>query len=51
MGHETHRPGTVTACLDCTTIAYEPGWYAALAAFVDDDFAVIENGSVISLPM
>ena len=51
MGHEMHRPGTVNTCKDCASIAYEPGWYAALAAFVDDDFAVIENQAVISLPL
>jgi hypothetical protein len=33
MSHDTHLAGTVNACPDCRSIAYEPSWYAAMMAF------------------
>ncbi|HSL10641.1 MAG TPA: hypothetical protein VLA82_04950 [Actinomycetota bacterium] len=35
--HQTHRPGTDSACRECRDLAYEPGWYAALAVFASDE--------------
>jgi hypothetical protein len=31
--HGEHRAGTVSNCLKCKAIAYEPSWYAAMLAF------------------
>jgi hypothetical protein len=44
--HATHRPGTDAECLDCRELAYEPSWYAALVAFVNDDVAIVHRESV-----
>jgi hypothetical protein len=48
MEHQLHRPGTVSGCRDCVTIAYEPSWYAALAAFLSDDLTVVEEETGVS---
>jgi hypothetical protein len=48
MEHQAHRPGTVNGCRDCVSIAYEPSWYAALAAFLSDDLTVIEEENGVS---
>jgi hypothetical protein len=34
--HGEHQAGTVSDCLKCRTIAYEPSWYAAMLAFVEE---------------
>jgi hypothetical protein len=39
--HTAHRPGTDGDCVRCQQFAYEPGWYAALVAFVEDDLVVL----------
>jgi hypothetical protein len=39
--HATHRPGTDNQCPDCRALAYEPSWYAALVAFVNDQSPAI----------
>jgi hypothetical protein len=39
--HTNHRPGTDSDCAHCQQLAYEPGWYAALVAFVEDDLVVL----------
>ena len=44
--HETHRPGTDSACRECRDLAYEPGWYAALAAFVSDGLPLVHREPV-----
>ena len=31
--HGEHQAGTVSDCLKCKAIAYEPSWYAAMLAF------------------
>ncbi len=33
--HGEHPAGTVSRCLTCSSIAYEPGWYAAMLAFTE----------------
>jgi hypothetical protein len=35
MDHHKHRAGTVQGCLECTALAYEPSWYAALLSFME----------------
>jgi hypothetical protein len=43
MDHRVHRPGTVDGCKDCLGIAYEPSWYASLAAFQTTDRIDVED--------
>jgi hypothetical protein len=43
MEHIDHRPGTEKNCANCQEIAYEPSWYAALAAFVEDGMTVLST--------
>ena len=44
--HADHRPGTDSECGNCRDLAYEPGWYAALAAFVKDDLMLVHREPV-----
>jgi hypothetical protein len=44
--HADHRPGTDSECGNCRELAYEPGWYAALAAFVKDDLMLVHREPV-----
>ena len=44
--HMSHRPGTDTQCPDCRELAYEPGWYASLVAFVNDDPTIVHREPV-----
>lgn len=38
MDHTTHRARTVSGCVECDDISYEPSWYATLlAAAVERD--------------
>lgn len=30
MDHRAHEPGTVADCVDCQSLALEPGWYKTL---------------------
>ena len=43
MEHTEHRPGTEKSCAHCQELAYEPSWYAALVAFVEDGMAVLSS--------
>lgn len=43
MEHTTHRPGTDSDCPSCRDLAYEPSWYAALAAFVTEDLTIVHR--------
>lgn len=40
-----HRPGTVTTCPQCRSVAYEPGWYASLCALV-----VVDDAENVPVP-
>jgi len=44
--HDDHRAGTANECRDCRELAYEPGWYAALAAFVSEDLSIVHREPV-----
>ena len=44
--HADHRPGTDSECGNCREFAYEPGWYAALAAFVKEDLMLVHREPV-----
>ena len=48
MEHTTHRPGTDRCCTECQHLVYEPGWYAALVAFVTDDMAIVQREPALS---
>jgi hypothetical protein len=43
MDHGVHRPGTVDGCRECLSMAYEPSWYASLAAFQPTDRILVED--------
>ena len=43
MDHRAHRPGTVDGCKECLGVAYEPSWYASLAAFHHTDRVRLED--------
>ena len=40
MDHQTHKAGTVQGCNECAGLAYEPGWYAALLSFSQNEVLV-----------
>lgn len=47
MDHsKEHRPGTDPRCFQCRTVAYEPGWYAALSALV-----VVDDREDVPVPV
>ncbi len=39
--HATHGAGEVDSCTDCSQLAYEPSWYAAMLAFSKEERDVI----------
>jgi len=43
MDHANHRPGTEASCARCEEVAYEPSWYAALVAFVEDGVSMLSG--------
>jgi hypothetical protein len=50
--HENHRQGTVTGCVLCEDVAYEPGWYALLASFArnaQDPTITLPNAVVVQI--
>ena len=45
MDHTTHRARSVSGCLECDDISYEPSWYATLlAAAVERDLVTDLQG-------